>query len=179
MPHRRVPAWLAAAGLVTAVLSACASSGSTGSGSTPAVTALSTGTATGTALTAVAYRQALHQVAREENRAQHGVARAFQAHTVAQIRAALTTFAADQRDAAHRLTAITPPANAVNANTQLARAFGDNATTIDTLLTKLANATSVKQAIAIIQSDQTAQQIGHEIDTALAKLKRLGYTSGS
>jgi hypothetical protein len=33
--------------------------------------------------------------------------------------------------------------------------------------------------MTIIQNDHEAQQIGHEIDTALATLKRLGYASGS
>jgi hypothetical protein len=180
MPHPRVPARIAAASLAIAVLSACSSSSSTDTGSTPTATPPpSTGQATGSALTPAAYRQALQRIAREENRAQHHVAQAFHARTVAQIRAALTLFAGDQRHAAHRLTAFTPPANAVAANSHLARAFNDNATAIATLLTKLANAKNVKNATAIIQSDQAAQQVGREIDTALAKLKRLGYTTGS
>jgi hypothetical protein len=176
MPHRRVPTWLAAACLA-ATVTACSSSGPSGTRATPATS--TTPTPTPIVLSAAAYRQALHQVALEEDAAQHQVQQAFHASAVAQLRAGLTTFAADQHHAAHQLTTLTPPANAVAANSQLAQAFTHNATAIDALLTKLATTKTVKQALTIVQNDHAAQQVGHEIDTALAKLKRLGYTAGS
>ena len=130
-------------------------------------------------MSAAAYRNALHQVATEESTAQHRVQRAFHARTADQVRSALTAFAADQRRVAQQLTALTPPSNAATANAQLARAFNDNATALESLLTKLRGAKTAKQALRVVQNDRQAQQVGGEIDSALNKLKRLGYTSGS
>jgi len=168
---RTLAGGLTAASLVV-LTAACGSSGSSPSGTPISRT-------TSPPLGAAAYRSALHQVAMEENAAQHQVQRAFHAHTVAEVRATLTAFAADQREAAQRVAAITPPANASTANAQLAHAFSDNAVAIDALLTRLGAATTVKQALHAIQNDRQAQQVGHEIDSALSKLHKLGYTSGS
>jgi hypothetical protein len=174
MPSRRVLAGLATACLAV-VTAGCGSSGS----STAGATVQPTPTPTTSPLTATAYRLHLHQVAQEENAAQHRVEQAFHAHSVAQVRADLTTFAADQRQAAQQLAALTPPADASAANADLAQAFNDNAGAIQTLLTRLPGAKTVKQALAMVQRDQAAQRVGQEIDSALAKLKKLGYTSGS
>ncbi len=171
-PQRRIATGLTATWL--ALLAAgCGSSGSSPASTPPTIRPASA------PLSAAAYRNDLHQVAQEEGAAQHHVQQAFHAHTVTQIRAALATFAADQRHAATRLTALTPPADAVAANTQLARAFTANATAIKALLTKLNAAKTVKQSLSTIQRDQAAQRVGEQIDAALAKLRRLGYTSGT
>jgi hypothetical protein len=130
-------------------------------------------------MSAAAYRTALRKVAAEENAAQHKVQGAFHAHTVSQLRSALSAFAADQRHAAQVLGALTPPADATSANAQLATAFRDNADAISTMNTTLASAKTVKQALHMVQNDHAAQQVGHEIDAALTKLKKLSYTTGS
>ena len=150
----------------------CASSGSASS-------APSAATPTPTALTAAGYRAALHQVAQEEAAAQQQVQSAFHAHSVAQVRRALAAFAADQRRAASRVGDLRPPSNAVAANDELAHAFSDNARAVASLVTKLAGTKTVKQALGTIQRDRSAQRVGREIDAALTKLKKLGYTSGS
>jgi hypothetical protein len=118
-------------------------------------------------------------VAQDESAAQHRVQAAFHAHTVPQVHAALATFAADQRHVAARLSALTPPADAVAANRQLAHAFDDNAAAVRSVLRKISGVSSVRQALGVIQSDKRAQRVGQEIDAALGKLKKLGYTPGS
>lgn len=172
MASRRVSTGLAV-GCLAALAAGCSSSGSSS-----AATSVSTSPKPDP-MSAAAYRSALHQVAQEENTAQRQVQQAFTAHTVARLRAAFATFAADQRHASAQLAALAPPANAVTANAQLAHAFSDNAAAIGHLLTTLAPAKTVKQALAIVQNDRAGQQSGQEIDTALGALKKLGYTSGS
>jgi hypothetical protein len=155
------------------IASACSST------SSPTAPPPHVGGATPASVSAAAYRTALHRVALEENAAQHKVQAAFHARTVSQVRTALATFSVDQRHAAQQIAAVSPPANAVTANAELARAFNDNAVAINAILKRIARAKNVKQALGIVQNDQQAQRVGHEIDTALNKLRKLGYTSGS
>lgn len=156
------------AGVCLIVAAGCGSSSSGGAA-----------VATPTPLTKAAYTKDLHNVAQEENRAQQTVSAAFHAKTVGKIRAALSAFADDQRQAAAQLDSLTPPADAVTPNAALAKAFSDNAAAITALLTQLAHTTDVKQALHMIQTDPAAQRVGREIDAALKQLKRLGYTTGS
>lgn len=130
-------------------------------------------------MSAAAYRTTLHQIASDEAIAQHKVQRAFTAHTVTQVRSALQGFAADQRQVAGQLNALTPPADAADANAALAKAFADNSAAVGQALQRASSAMTAKQALAVIQRDRSAQKAGHEIDAALAMLKKLGYTSGS
>src|SRR5438270_7900840 len=105
MPSRRLATVLAACcfALITV--------GCGASGSSP--TASATGASpTQTPLSAAAYRSALHKVAQQEDAAQNKVEQAFHARTVPQVRAALTIFATDQRQAAAQLAALTAPAEA-------------------------------------------------------------------
>lgn len=70
------------------------------------------------------------------------------------------------------------PKNADAANAELARGEHDDAAEIHALLPKLAMFKTVQQAFGYLQ------KIGHtkggqEQDEAIAKLKKLGYTTGS
>jgi len=170
MPRRLllVPAIAIAA---LGALTGCSSSGSSPSASTPPISP--------SQLTATAYRLQLHGVAVQQNQAQHDIQAALHAKTVAQLRAALSTFATDESSAASRLEGLVPPADATGANAELAKAFNDNAAAIQSLVAELAHAKSVKQAMKTIQNDTAAQRVGAEIDTALKKLRQLGYTHGS
>src|SRR4051812_23083687 len=102
MPSRRVLAGLASTCLAV-ITAACGSSGSSTASTGPQPTS------TLSPLAAGDYRQQLHQVAQEEDAAQHRVGLAFHARTVARVRADLTAFASDQHHAAQQLTALTPP----------------------------------------------------------------------
>jgi hypothetical protein len=155
-----------------AVITGCSSSGSApaSTGAPPAASR---------PLSTPAYKLQLHAVAVQESQAQQSVQAAFRAKSVAKIRTLLSTFATDQSSAAQRLEGLTPPPNAAVANAQLAKAFNDNAAAIQTLIAKLAHAKTPKQALQIVQGDKAAQRVGGEIDAALNKLKKLGYTTGS
>jgi hypothetical protein len=162
MSTRRIATGLAT-GCLAVLVAGCGSSGSS-----PA-----------SPLSGAAYRSALHQVAHEEGAAQNRVQAAFHARTVAQLRKTFAAFAADQRRVAARLGALTPPRDAAAANAELAKAFGDNAAAMQQLVSEISSTKTVHKALHIVQADKAAQRVGAEIDTALDKLKKLGYTTGS
>ena len=169
---------LVASGLIAATcvisVSACSSS-SNGPANTPPTTAAPAQPP----LSAAAYKQALKDVAAQENRAQHAVQKAFHASTAAAVRHVLTAFAADQQRVSAELRATKPPADARSANAALAKAFADNAAATRAVVRQMSRATTAKAALHIIQTASGPQRSGHEIDTALARLRKLGYTAGS
>jgi len=130
-------------------------------------------------LTAAQYRQQLHAVSQDESRAQAKVQQAFHAKTVTQVTDALRIFATDQQTVAAKLTQLNVPTDAKTANSALATAFADNARAVRGVLGKLGSAKTPKQALAVIGSAKDAQKSGQEIDSALKKLVKLGYTRGS
>ena len=155
-----------------ASLAACSSSGNaTGPTTSPPGTT--------SPISAAAYKQVLKNIAGEENRAQHAVQGAFHAKTAAAVRSMLSAFADDQQRVSDELSAVVPPANAQAANAALAHAFADNAAATRAVVSRMAHATSAKAALHIIQTATQAQQSGHEIDAALGRLRKLGYTAGS
>jgi hypothetical protein len=130
-------------------------------------------------LSAAAYRRVLARIGSEEDRAQHNVQLALRAHTAAEVRSALAAFAADQQHVAAALRSTVPPPDARAANAALAHAFADNAAAVRQVAARIAHAASAKAALQVIQGASTAQRAGHEIDAALGRLRKLGYTSGS
>jgi hypothetical protein len=156
------------------LISACSSS-SNGAPSGPGTT----GTTSSSRLSPAAYKQDLKKIARQESRAQHTVQSAFHAKTAAAVRQTLGAFADDQQRVSGELTALVPPADAQAANAALARAFADNAAATRAVVHRMAHAMTVKAALHIIQTATQAQRSGHEIDAALGRLRKLGYTAGS
>jgi hypothetical protein len=130
-------------------------------------------------LTAAQYRQQLHSISQDESRAQATVQKAFHAKTVTQVTDALRIFATDQQTVAAKLGELEPPANAQSANSALAHAFADNARAVRGVLARLGSARTPKQDLAVIGHAKDAQKSGQEIDSALKKLVKLGYTKGS
>lgn len=130
-------------------------------------------------LSPTAYRGQLATIAKQADHAQTEAEQALRAKTVAQIHSRLNAFAASDNRLADEITALKPPADAEQANTALAKAEHDMAHTIRSLLPRLAQATSAKAAIGLIQNDRQATQAGDELDTALSRLKKLGYTRGT
>lgn len=130
-------------------------------------------------LSTAAYKHELKQIAQEESRAQHAVQAAFHAKTATAVRDALSAFADDQQQVSDELSSVVPPANAQSANAALAHAFADNATATRAVVRQLAGATTAKAALDIIQGATGAQRSGREIDAALGRLRKLGYTAGS
>ena len=72
-----------------------------------------------------------------------------------------------------------PPANPEKANMDLAVAFSDNAGAVRQAASQVGTLSTVKQALALINSDKELQSSGAKIDTALAELRKLGYAKGA
>jgi len=162
-------------------LGACGSSkksntsvSSTSAPTTTAAVALSSGP-----LTAAQYKAKLAEFSRREDKVHGLVDKVMGAKkkTVLAIRVVLTVFANDQQSFGDQVAAITPPNDAKAANALLARGAHDTATELRPLLAKLANVKSVNAAMALISKG--APKGGAEVDRALGKLKKLGYTKGS
>jgi hypothetical protein len=168
---------VAFAALIGVALSGCSSSGGTASGTN---TPQTSGSASSQPLSRAAYKKLLAQIASEEQRAQNDAHSALTAGSVSDLRKGLLTFAADQDRVSRRLSSITPPADAQQANTALADAFAANATATRALADKLAEVPNMTLAKSLLNTaGAAAQQSGKAIDSALAKLKQLGYTKGS
>jgi hypothetical protein len=167
---RRTLCALLGAGASLAVV-ACGSGGATRS-SAPAATA-------GRSLTASQYSSELAAIARREDRAQATVQRAFRARSVSEIARLLRGFAADQQAVAADLANLSPPPDARGANIDLTRAFRDNAAAVRMVAGRVARAKTPRAALALITSATAARRSGQEIDAALSRLRKLGYTRGS
>jgi hypothetical protein len=61
----------------------------------------------------------------------------------------------------------------------LAAALTANAKATRSVANQVATAKTARQALAIIGKAKAAQKTGQAIDSAIAKLKQLGYTQGS
>jgi hypothetical protein len=156
--------WVLALAL-TLVLSACGGSGGGGS---------STGGGGGSRLSAGSYRMQLKTIGRESNTAQHAVERGFRATSIPQLAATLKAFGAAEGRIGDQVAALSPPANAAAANTELARGEHDTASEVNALLPKIRKMPSAQAAVAYLSKHSTSRG-GREIDQALATLKRLGY----
>ena len=168
---------LVAAVLIAGCGSAKKSTTSASSTSTPTTTAAVAPSSA--PLTAAQYRAKLAEFSRREDKVHGLVDKVMGAKkkTVLAIRIALTVFANDQQSFGDQVAAITPPKNATKANALLARGAHDTANELRPLLAKLAKVKSVGAAMALI--GKGAPKGGAEVDRALGKLKKLGYTKGS
>lgn len=126
-----------------------------------------------------AYRVKLAAIGREANQAQAQVEKGLRAQNVAEIRTRLSTFANAAQKLGDEVAALKPPKNAEAANTLLARGEHDTASATRAALPQLAKLTSVKAALSFLNKSQGNTNGGHELDQALAELKKLGYASGS
>jgi hypothetical protein len=125
------------------------------------------------------YRSELAKISSQANAAHEEVERTGpSAKTVADVQQVLRRFAAAEDRIGDEVAKLETPSDAKAANAELARGEHDDAAEIRALLPKLAKFTSVPQVFAYLQRVSRTKG-GHEEDAALAKLKKLGYTSGS
>jgi hypothetical protein len=130
-------------------------------------------------MSAAQYRARLAVLSRQENANHAHVDNLPQAKSVAVIRSGLSAFAAGEQRMGDEVAALKPPKDAVKANALLARGAHDDATEIGAVLAKMKSAKTPRQAFAVISSVGGQTHGGKETDTALAELKKLGYTHGS
>jgi len=166
MRQRLVTAGLAALSL--AVVAGCSSSGSGGPSTSPSVNP--------TPVSSFTYSKILRDIVGIENQAQKHVSLAVQAKTVAVMRTQLMTFADIQAQAAAALGGGTPPVTAQSANAALRKGFNDSVTVIRALVTRLASAKTVPQAVRVVRADSDLVRVSQEINNALSALQALGYT---
>lgn len=130
-------------------------------------------------LTKAQYKSKLADISKQADSA-HGdlSSGAKRAVTVADVQSVLNRYAAAEQRLGDQVSKLKPPANAVAANAQLARGWHDDSAEIKALVPKLAKLKSAAEAFAFLQSIPHTKG-GDEQDTAVQKLTKLGYTSGS
>lgn len=138
-----------------------------------------TGCGGGGRLSKTAYRSRLATISKHADSAHAAVeSGAPKAKKVSQVAALLRQFAAAEDRLGNEVSKLDAPKDAAAANAELARGEHDDATAIRAVLPKLSKFKTVQQAFGYLQ------RLGHtkggqEQDEAIAKLKKLGYTTGS
>jgi hypothetical protein len=131
-------------------------------------------------LTHAQYKARLAAIAKESARAQSGIEKNLSSPTtVAVLGTAMTAFSTAEESISKELDGLTPPQDADAANTELAQGFHDISAAIDDLVPQVRKQTSTQAAIALLTKSQSGTKAGHEVDDALTKLQKLGYTPGS
>jgi hypothetical protein len=153
-----------------AVLLLAACGGSSGSGST---------TQQQHRLSAAVYRAKLTKIKAEAARAQAQAGLGLRAKTVPELKRRVDAYATATQHVGDELAALNPPQNAEAANAQLAKGFHDLATATREASAKIAKLNTVRAAIAYLDHSLGPAQGAQEVEHAVAKLKKLGYTSGS
>ena len=125
-------------------------------------------------LSANDYRAHLKTIANQSNAAQHAVEKGFQAASLPQLVKVLTVFGASEKRIGDEVAGLKAPKDAEAANTELANGQHDTASELQALLPTIKKMPSAKAAIAYLSKTPTTKG-GHEVDQALAKLKKLGY----
>jgi hypothetical protein len=130
-------------------------------------------------LSARDYRSELAALARRDAKAHRAVESvARHPKSVAQIRAALSRFADDERRLGDDVAKLKPPKDAESANDLLARGLHDTAEELRAIIPKLASVHSPGAALSLLQREASKVKGGHELDRALTELKAKGYGSG-
>src|SRR5204863_2214283 len=99
-----------------------------------------------TTSTAAQYEQALKGVSQQADESQGVIQKILHAETAAQVRTGLAVYARDHQALSDAVSQLHPPADAVAANQQLAKAFADTSAAIRGLLPRVAKAKSAKAA---------------------------------
>jgi hypothetical protein len=141
----------------------------------------SSGSNTGSSeeLTPQQYKQTLGEVGKHESEAHKAVEGSLGSGSPERVAKALTAFAEDQEERAEELASVTPPKNAQAAHSKLETALKDSAAALNELVPEVEKANSAPEVLATIQKATASQEAGKKLDSALAELKKLGYTKGS
>jgi type VI protein secretion system component VasK len=130
-------------------------------------------------LSASAYKAKLTQIKQEAATAQANVAKGLQAKSLAELQQRLNAFSDDTQRIGDEVAKLNPPQNAEAANTELAAGLHETSRTTRTLSKNIAGLHTPTEAIAYIEHSPANAKGAHQVDEALSKLKKLGYTSGS
>jgi len=111
--------------------------------------------------------------------AQAGVAQGLQAKSVHELQARLDAFAATVQHIGDDVAKLNPPANAEAANTELANGLHETARATRAASASIAGLHTAKAAISYLEHSIANAKGAHQVDDALAKLNKLGYTTSS
>jgi len=125
------------------------------------------------------YRSQLAKIKQESDQAQAQVEKGLSAKTIAELRSKLDAFASASQRISDEVAKLDAPENAAAANAELAQGEHDTATATRAASTAIAKLKTAQAALAYLQSKLGNARGAHELDDAIAKLKKLGYTSGS
>jgi pyruvate-formate lyase-activating enzyme len=132
-----------------------------------------------TQLSKAQYKAKLAAISKEVDTAHGDLSRgAKKAVTVSDVQAVLNRYAATEQRIGDEISNLNPPANATAANTLLAKGWHDDSAEIQAIVPKLAKLKSAAEAFSYLQAIPHTKG-GTEQDTAIQKLQKLGYTSGS
>jgi hypothetical protein len=130
-------------------------------------------------LSASAYRAKLTQIKQEAATAQANVAKGLQAKTLTELRQRLDTFAADTKRIGDEVAKLNPPQDAEAANTELAAGLHETARATSAASKAIAGLHTSQEAISYLEHQPANAKGAHQVDQALAKLKKLGYASAT
>jgi hypothetical protein len=126
-----------------------------------------------------AYRTKLAQIKQEAASAQASVAKGLQAKTLAELRGRLDAFAESTQRISDEVAELKPPENAEAANTELADGLHETARATHEASKAVAGLHTPREAISYLEQSPLNKKGARQVDEALARLKQLGYTSGS
>jgi hypothetical protein len=133
----------------------------------------------GSRLSASQYRAQLTKIKQQAADAQSNVAQGLQARTVSELQSRLDVFAAATRRIGDEVAKLKAPENAEAANTELAQGLHETAHATHAASAAVAKLKSPQEAISYLQHSAANQKGAHDVNDALTKLKKLGYTTGS
>jgi maltose-binding protein MalE len=125
------------------------------------------------------YKAFLAKLTQRESKAQAQIQSGLHAKSAAKLAEALESFSANEEQVSEELASVTPPDDEASANAALAAAFGKAGTEGQKAAGDIADAGSVPQALKQLQKEKGPQEAGREIDAAIGRLAKLGYTGGS
>jgi predicted nucleic acid-binding Zn-ribbon protein len=128
---------------------------------------------------AATYRSQLAKISQQSDQAQAQVAKGLDAKTIAALQSKLDAFASASQRISDEVAKLDAPQNAQAANAELARGEHDTATATRAASAAVGKMKTTKAALAYLQSKLGNAKGAQELDAAIAKLKKLGYTSGS
>ena len=111
--------------------------------------------------------------------AESNVAQGLHATSLAELRQRIDAFSAATQRIGDEVAKLKPPQNAEAANTELARGLHETAQATHAQSGKIAALHTAQEAIAYLETTAGNQKGAHDVNEGLAKLQKLGYTSGS
>jgi hypothetical protein len=126
-----------------------------------------------------AYRKQLTLIKQEATQAQEHVAQGLQAKTLAELRQKLDAFATSTQRIGDEVAKLKPPQNAEAANTELAAGLHETARATRDASEQIKSLHTPREAISYLEHSPLNRKGAQQVDHALARLKQLGYTTGS